>query len=121
MLTKICWQNHDLIYLYYMFTFLTNHIFFQSPRNTPNHRKLVECVMAHKQGVHIDLLHVIAYGPTSSKLPAVNLLFFYWPSLNPTPAERKDIVDRYLSANQRWDFKSLNPSKTQPKRIFTPK
>ena len=30
----------------------------------------------------------------SSVLPAVNLLFFYWPALNPTPAERKDIVDR---------------------------
>lgn len=47
-----------------------------------------------KVDVHIDLLHVIAYGPTSAKIPAVNLFFFYWPTLNPTPADRKDIVDR---------------------------
>ena len=39
--------------------------------------------------VHFDLLHVIAYGPTVAKVAAANLLFLYWPSLNPTPAERK--------------------------------
>ena len=27
------------------------------------------------------------------------LLFFYWPSLNPTPAERKDIADRFSPAS----------------------
>jgi hypothetical protein len=36
------------------------------------------------------------------QLPAANLLFFYWPSLNPTSAERKDIADRfrYLAIEQ---------------------
>ncbi|XP_023340707.1 protein unc-79 homolog [Eurytemora carolleeae] len=91
-------------------------VMYKSPRNTPNHRKLVECVMAQKQGVHIDLLHVIAYGPTSSKLPAVNLLFFYWPSLNPTPAERKDIVDRFQT-EPNWIpaiCTNLNCESTEP-------
>ena len=32
---------------------------------------------------------MIAYGPTVAKVAAANLLFLYWPSLNPTPAERK--------------------------------
>ena len=48
--------------------------------------------------VHFDLLHVIAYGPTVAKVAAANLLFLYWPSLNPTPAERK--VSR---AGELWD------------------
>ena len=51
--------------------------------------------------VHTDLLHVIAYGPTVSKVAAANLLFFYWPALNPTPAERKDIADRF-SPDTTW-------------------
>ena len=32
------------------------------------HRKLTECLMCHKIDVHIDLLHVIAYGPTVAKV-----------------------------------------------------
>ena len=69
----------------------------KSPHDTAVHRKLLECVMAHKSEVHVDLLHVIAYGPTMSKVAAANLLFYYWPSLNPTPAERKDIADKFMS------------------------
>ena len=40
--------------------------------------------MTHKRDVHVDLLHVIAYGPSSAKVPAAGLLFLYWLSLNPT-------------------------------------
>ncbi len=40
------------------------------------------------------------------QLPAANLLFFYWPSLNPTSAERKDIADRF-----RYFFWVSNKSK----------
>ena len=67
----------------------------KSPYDTAVHRKLIECLMAHKPDVHFDLLHVIAYGPTVAKVPAANLLFFYWPSLNPNPAERKDIAVKF--------------------------
>ena len=51
--------------------------------------------------VHFDLLHVIAYGPTVAKVAAANLLFLYWPSLNPTPAERKvrTLLETVLSAD----------------------
>ena len=73
----------------------------KSPYDTAVHRKLIECLMAHKPDVHFDLLHVIAYGPTVSKVAAANLLFFYWPALNPTPAERKDIADRF-SPDTTW-------------------
>ena len=45
--------------------------------------------MCHKAGLHIDLLHVVAYGPAVARVAAANLLFLYWPALNPNPAERK--------------------------------
>lgn len=73
----------------------------KSPHDTAVHRKLLECIMAHKTEVHIDILHVIAYGPTVAKVAAANLLFYYWPQLNPTPAERKDIGDKF-SAEATW-------------------
>jgi hypothetical protein len=41
---------------------------YKSPTDTATHRKLLECVMAQKPDVHVDLLHVIAYGPTSAKV-----------------------------------------------------
>ena len=40
----------------------------KSPHDTAVHRKLMEVIMTHKSEVHIDLLHVVAYGPTVSKV-----------------------------------------------------
>lgn len=34
----------------------------------------------------IDLLYVIAYGPSQVKPPAVQMLFHYWPNLKPPGA-----------------------------------
>jgi hypothetical protein len=41
------------------------------------------------------------------QLPAANLLFFYWPSLNPTSAERKDIADRFRYTWHRTRVKKI--------------
>ena len=40
----------------------------KSPHDTAVHRKLIEVIMTHKSEVHIDLLHVVAYGPTVAKV-----------------------------------------------------
>ena len=40
----------------------------KSPHDTAVHRKLMEVIMTHKSEVHIDLLHVVAYGPTVAKV-----------------------------------------------------
>ena len=53
--------------------------------------------MCHKAGLHIDLLHVVAYGPAVARVAAANLLFLYWPALNPNPAERKAAINHYQS------------------------
>ena len=73
----------------------------KSPYDTAVHRKLTECLMSHKVDVHLDLLHVIAYGPTVAKVPAANLLFFYWPALNPSPIERKELSGKF-PAETNW-------------------
>lgn len=47
--------------------------------------------MALKPDIVKDLLCVIAFGTPSSRPPAANLLFYYWPSLNPTLYDRRGI------------------------------
>ena len=42
-----------------------------------------------------DMLCVVAHGTPSARLPAANLLFYYWPSLNPTPVDRRNILGKY--------------------------
>ena len=53
------------------------------------HCQLIEALMAAKCNVIQDLLCVIAHGTPSSRIPAANLLFYYWPNLNPTLFDRK--------------------------------
>ena len=47
--------------------------------------------MAVKNNLIQDLLCVIAHGTPSARIPAANLLFYYWPNLNPTLFDRKGI------------------------------
>lgn len=47
--------------------------------------------MALKPDIVKDLLCVVAFGTPSSRPPAANLLFYYWPSLNPTLYDRRGI------------------------------
>ena len=42
-----------------------------------------------------DMLCVIAHGTPNARLPAANLLFYYWPSLNPTPVDRRNILSKF--------------------------
>ncbi|XP_068237998.1 protein unc-79 homolog isoform X5 [Palaemon carinicauda] len=64
---------------------------FQYTDNSSHHCQLLESLMALKSDIVKDLLCVIAYGTPSSRLPAANLLFYYWPSLNPTLFDRRGI------------------------------
>ncbi|KAK7076379.1 Protein unc-79 [Halocaridina rubra] len=64
---------------------------FQYTDNSAYHCQLLECLMSVKTDVVKDLLCVIAYGTPSSRLPAANLLFYYWPNLNPTLYDRRGI------------------------------
>ena len=41
------------------------------------------------------MLCVVAHGTPSARLPAANLLFYYWPSLNPTPVDRRNILGKF--------------------------
>ncbi|XP_066975472.1 protein unc-79 homolog isoform X11 [Macrobrachium rosenbergii] len=64
---------------------------FQYTDNSSHHCQLLESLMSLKSDIVKDLLCVIAYGTPSSRLPAANLLFYYWPSLNPTLYDRRGI------------------------------
>ncbi|KAG9510802.1 Protein unc-79-like protein [Fragariocoptes setiger] len=70
------------------------------------HSQLVECLMKLKSGVFEDLLFVIAYGTTRARCPAVEILFRYWPDINPSPHDRKAIKSKHVN----W-----TPSKCQNK------
>ncbi|KAL3312592.1 Protein unc-79 [Cichlidogyrus casuarinus] len=56
---------------------------FQHVEKREYHSWLVECLMSRKRELYKDLFMVIAYGSTETRLPAVSLLFHYWPELCP--------------------------------------
>lgn len=64
---------------------------FQYSKNPAHHFQLLECLMSLKKDVIKDLLWVIAYGTSVARSPAAILLFYYWPTLNPTPYDRKSL------------------------------
>ncbi|XP_047487267.1 protein unc-79 homolog [Penaeus chinensis] len=64
---------------------------FQYTDNSAYHCQLLECLMSLKSDIAKDLLCVVAYGTPTSRSPAANLLFYYWPSLNPTLYDRRGI------------------------------
>ncbi|KAK8720177.1 hypothetical protein OTU49_013532, partial [Cherax quadricarinatus] len=64
---------------------------FQYTDNSAFHCELLECLMALKADIVKDLLCVIAYGTPTSRPPAANLLFYYWPNLNPTLYDRRGV------------------------------
>ncbi|XP_050714372.1 protein unc-79 homolog isoform X4 [Eriocheir sinensis] len=64
---------------------------FQYTDNSAYHCELLETLMALKPDIVKDLLCVVAFGTPSSRPPAANLLFYYWPSLNPTLYDRRGI------------------------------
>ena len=51
--------------------------------------------MSLKKDIIKDVLSIIAYGPPSARAPAANLLFYYWPQLNPSLSDRRGIHYKY--------------------------
>ena len=47
--------------------------------------------MALRPDICKDVMNVIANGTSEARVPAANLLFHYWPMLNPNIIERKVI------------------------------
>ncbi|TGZ74785.1 hypothetical protein CRM22_000752 [Opisthorchis felineus] len=56
---------------------------FQHVEKIEYHVWVVESFLSKKKELHKDLLLIIAYGPTEARLPAVCLLFHYWPEIYP--------------------------------------
>ena len=51
----------------------------------------METLMALKPDVARDLLCVIAHGTLKARVAGAHLLFYYWPSLNPTLYDRRGV------------------------------
>ena len=43
-------------------------------------------------------LAIIAHGTPDAKGPAANLLFYYWPNLNPTHYDRRTVLTKFNSS-----------------------
>lgn len=65
------------------------------------HTRIVEALMACRSDVYADLMTVIAKGTSESRISAVNLLFHYWPLINPHIIHRKTIQYRIHGALQK--------------------
>ena len=57
--------------------------------------QLLETLMQLKSDVAYDLICVIAHGTVKARCPAVELLFQYWPELNPSAADRKALNEKH--------------------------
>ncbi|CAF2900291.1 unnamed protein product [Rotaria sp. Silwood2] len=58
--------------------------------------QIMECLLSLKADLIYDVLFVIAHGSASARAVASNLLFFYWPMLNPTGIDRRSIHFKFL-------------------------
>uniref|UniRef100_A0A914CGD5 Uncoordinated protein 79 n=1 Tax=Acrobeloides nanus TaxID=290746 RepID=A0A914CGD5_9BILA len=66
----------------------------QHPSDPGLHSWLLESLMSRRENVYHDLLSVIAKGTSEARISAVNLLFHYWPLINPQILHRKPIQYR---------------------------
>lgn len=60
------------------------------------HSQLLECLMRLKSNIIQDLLVVIAYGTGKARHASVELLFQYWPGLNPSSLDRKNLSEKHV-------------------------
>lgn len=60
------------------------------------HSQLLECLMRLKANIIEDLLVVIGYGTGKARHAAVELLFQYWPGLNPSTLDRKTLSEKHI-------------------------
>ena len=63
--------------------------------NSAVHRKITECLMSLKEDLAKDILCVIAHGTPNARIPAANLLFYFWPGLNPTHYDRRTVLGKF--------------------------
>jgi hypothetical protein len=54
----------------------------------------MESLLAHKKNLYNDVIAVIAKGTSEARISASNLLFHYWPLINPHIIHRKHIQYR---------------------------
>ncbi len=60
-----------------------------------HHCQLMETLMSLKPDVAKDLLCIIAHGTLKARVPGAHLLFYYWPSLNPTLYDRRGVNTKF--------------------------
>ncbi len=77
--------------------------------NSAIHRKITECLMGLKEDIAKDMLCVTAHGTPSARAPAANLLFYYWPTLNPTLLDRKNVLSKFNSSPTWSPPRCCNP------------
>ena len=53
--------------------------------------------MSQKDDLLKDMLCVVAHGTPAARAPAADLLFYYWPSLNPTHYDRRNVLSKFNS------------------------
>ncbi|KAG0428209.1 hypothetical protein HPB47_024799 [Ixodes persulcatus] len=68
---------------------------FQYTENMAYQTQLLECLMSLKRDIVKDLLCVIAHGTAKARHPAVEMLFHYWPTLNPMLRDKKGFSIRH--------------------------
>ncbi|KAK8775211.1 hypothetical protein V5799_031444 [Amblyomma americanum] len=68
---------------------------FQYTENVAYQTQLLECLMSLKRDIVKDLLCVIAHGTAKARHPAVEMLFHYWPTLNPMLRDKKGFSIRH--------------------------
>lgn len=56
-------------------------IVLQHCENASLHSMLIECLLPLRENLYKDMFTVISYGPPNTKIPAVKLLFHYYPQL----------------------------------------
>ena len=77
---------------------MTTRVIFQFVKeNSAVHRKITECLMSQKDDLLKDMLCVVAHGTPAARAPAADLLFYYWPSLNPTHYDRRNVLSKFNS------------------------
>ncbi|XP_056021737.1 protein unc-79 homolog isoform X2 [Ostrea edulis] len=69
----------------------------QHTDNGSFHSQILECFMSIKRDLIKDILSIVAYGPFTARAPAANLLFYYWPQLNPALTDRRGIHYKYTA------------------------
>lgn len=64
--------------------------------NPAYNTQLLETLLKLKKDVQQDLFCVMAHGTVKALCPAAELLFQYWPELNPNPADRKALQEKHV-------------------------